>query len=60
MTEEDTLKDICIRKIQENVGKILNISRGLKRQKEPRALLDEISKLAQEIQEQCLKYPLPY
>ena len=55
MTEVDSMKDECIAKIQRYVGMILLKSRQLKRQKEPRALLEEMIKLAKDMQEECLR-----
>jgi hypothetical protein len=63
MTEEDTMRAKCIENIQSYTKKIQDKSRELSRKRqeqEQRLLLGEIINLAQDVQKECSRFPLPY
>ena len=66
MTEEDTLKQVCIDEMGKHNGWILllikDLQKGMKAGKAQKAdnLLEQIRAHAKEIMDQCLKYPRPY
>ena len=63
MTEEDTMRAKCIENIQSYTKKIQDKSRELSRKRqeqEQRLLLGEIINLAQDVQKECSRFPIPY